>query len=115
MRLVMVLISDRSGNDTKCASRIVDERERALLLICFYILMAQAVCGCEVFFSLYMNIELKMHGRYGKPRTASQKEEVKDYTYLLVLFVKKVDNADVVPESHDMCLWELRHWRHIGC
>ena len=66
MRLVMVVISDRSGNDTSSASTIVDERERVLLFIGLCIFMAQAVCGCEVFFSLYMNSELGKHGRYGK-------------------------------------------------
>lgn len=35
--------------------------------------------------------------------------------YLVVLLIEEVDDADVVLESHDVCLWEVGHWRHICC
>ncbi len=34
-------------------------------------------------------------------------------TYLMVFLIEEVDDADVVLEGHDVCLWEMGHWRHI--
>lgn len=47
--------------------------------------------------------------------TSDEEEGKQDQTYLVVLFVKEMDNTHVIPESHDVCLWKVGHGRHIYC
>ena len=31
----------------------------------------------------------------------------------MIFLIEEVDDPDVILEGHDVCLWEVGHWRHI--